>query len=444
MKPLLQVMEETFGKNDDFFILKEHLIDVPVVLVGFKSLIDLPKTLLSIQKSTESILLADKSFDQLLHWIGEVMENDSKEALSSIVEGKLIIHIENSRKYVLVEPVSLTLHRSIESPTNENVLQGPLTSFTEDIHTNIGIARKEVNSEKLQIRSYSVGTEGKKKLSLLYHEGYVDIDLVHKIVSHIEMNQEKELNNLQDLSRMMGFSSWMAISKFNTTELPQEARKSLTMGKVVLFVDNIPFALVLPGLFWDMFALESDRNYPLPIMVSLRSLRIIGVLTTLILPGLYVALVAVNPEVLRIELALSIAQSRDGVPYPALVEMILMLFILELILEASVRLPKSVGPTLTMVGGIILGQAVVDAKLVSNLLIIVLAATTIANSTVVGFQNSLSIRLFKYLIAVLASIYGVLGILAGIVLVSTYLASLSTFGIPYLDLKLTKEETKNG
>ncbi|WP_279326186.1 spore germination protein [Bacillus litorisediminis] len=155
-------------------------------------------------------------------------------------------------------------------------------------------------------------------------------------------------------------------------------------------------------------------------------------------------MVSVNPEVLRIELALSVAQSREGVPYPALVEIIMLLIILELIMEASVRLPKSIGPTITMVGGIILGQAAVEAKLVSNLLIIILAATTIANSTVVGFQNSNSIRLFKYLIVLMASMFGILGILAGIFIICTYLASVKTFGIPFINLSSSKGEMNSG
>ena len=442
MKSLLREMKDTFGKNDDFFILKEHFVNAPVVFLGFKSLIDLPKTLNSIQKNMDSIFQSDKTFDQLMHWIGEVKVNDTKEALSAIVEGKLVILLQDDKdqKYVIVEPISQVLNRSIESPTNENVLQGPLSSFIEDINTNIGIIRKQTNSERLQIRSYSVGTDRKKTLSVLYFENNANIDLLQKIVKHIESNLEKEINNVQDLSKMMGFSPWLAVNKFNMTELPQEASKFLVMGRIIMFVDRIPFALVLPGLFWDMFAIENDRNFPVPLMLVFRSLRIIGYLMTLILPGLYVALVAVNPEVLRIELALSVAQSRDGVPYPALVEMILMLVILELIMEASVRLPKSIGPTLTMVGGIIIGQAVVEAKLVSNLLIIVLAATTIANSTLVGFQNTLSTRLFKYIIAILASIYGILGIMGGLVLTCTYLAGLTTFGVPYLYFNMKKEE----
>jgi hypothetical protein len=193
-----------------------------------------------------------------------------------------------------------------------------------------------------------------------------------------------------------------------------------------------------------MFAIENDRNFPLPIMFAIRIIRIIGILVTLISPGLYVALVSVNPEVLQIQLALSVAQSREGVPYPALVEIILMLVILELILEASVRLPKSIGPTITMVGGIILGQAAVEAKLVSNLLIIILAATTIANSTIVGFQNAVSIRLFKYAIVLLAAIFGILGLVAGLVFIGAYLASLNTYGKSYLYLNVKGNESNGG
>jgi hypothetical protein len=195
----------------------------------------------------------------------------------------------------------------------------------------------------------------------------------------------------------------------------------------------------------DMFCLKDDHNYPLPFMYLIRVLRIIGVLIATIIPGLYVALVSVNPEVLRLQLAISIANSRQDVPYPAFVETILLLIVLELILEASVRLPKSVGPTITMVGGIILGQAAVSAKLVSNLLIIVLAGTTIASSTVVGFQNSVAIRGFKYLLIILSAIYGMLGLLAGIVVICAYMGHQKSMGIPYLSLPtLNQKDEQNG
>lgn len=268
----------------------------------------------------------------------------------------------------------------------------------------------------------------------------MDKELVENINSLIEKNKSMDISNLQSMSKMLGFSSWDTVSKFNTTELPFHASQFLKKGRVVILVDQLPFALILPNLLWDMFIVESDRNFPFPIMITISCLRVIGALIALISPGMYVALVAVNPEALQIELALSVAQSREGVPYPALVEVIIMLVVLELILEASIRLPKSVGPTITMVGGIILGQAVVEAKLVSNLLIIILAATTIANSTLVGAQSSLSIRSFKYINVILSSLFGVLGLVVGLVFISSYLASLTTFGKSYLYLNIGRKE----
>ncbi|AND38373.1 MULTISPECIES: spore germination protein [Cytobacillus] len=432
------------GNNGDFHLQRDYLADAAVMLMGFNTLIDFIKTRTVLHKHAESILSQNQPSEDLWRAIGEVIEGDVRKAISSIYEGKLIIHFENTSRFIIMEPVPAMLDRSIDTPTNENVIKGALDSFTEGIDANIGIVRKLVNSEEIRIDSFSAGHSRKNKLSLLYIDGQADMDLVNSIRDNIKKNIQMEACDLQGLAKMLGFPSWNAISKFNTTELPHHAVQNLRKGKVVLFVDRLPFALILPSLFWDMFAIENDRNFPLPLMLAIRLIRIIGILITLITPGLYVALVSVNPEVLQLQLALSVAQSREGVPYPALVEIFFMLLILELILEASVRLPKSIGPTITMVGGIILGQAAVEAKLVSNLLIIILAATTIANSTIVGFQNSVSIRLFKYAIVVLAAIFGILGLVAGLVFVGAYLASLNTYGKSYLYLNLKGNESNGG
>ncbi|MCF6410210.1 spore germination protein [Pseudalkalibacillus salsuginis] len=444
MDPFIKELKEKFVHSDDLFLHEEEILDVPVLLVGFKSLIDFTKTKVTLQKYIDTAISSQKTIGELLNEIGEVKEKDLEEAVSSIMTGKLLIISNSHRKYAVIEPFHNMLNRAIEPPTNENILQGSLSSFNEDIKTNIGLIRKQINASNIRAEFFSVGSEQKTKLSMLYFEGQADKKLVEKIRSSFEKNQDREINNLQNLAKSLGFSGWSVISKVNTTELPSETVAFLRKGRVALFVDRYPFALILPCFLWDMFTLENDRNYPIPLMASIRLVRIFGILISLLIPALYVALVAVNPEVLRIELALSIAQSREAIPYPALVEILLMLIILELIIEASVRLPSSIGPTITMVGGIILGQAVVEAKLVSTLLIIILAATTIANSTLVGIQNSLAVRLFKYVLVILASIYGVLGILGGIVLISAYLASIETFGISYLNLNYAKEGTKNG
>ncbi|WP_243300110.1 spore germination protein [Bacillus litorisediminis] len=440
----LQEIKAKIGGNDDFFLIEQQYHHLYIVLIGLKSMIDLPKTTLIIKEYIENGFITNTPIEQHLDSLGENINLDSAKAISSILEGNLIVFVNPCSKFVKVNPISRSLTRSIESPTNENVLQGPLSSFNEDIITNIGLIRKQFVSENLQVTSFSIGDQHKTNLSVVYDKNQAEKSLVQRLMNQIKPNEKKELNNLQDLIKILGLPSWSIVFQFNTTENVQATGKALSKGKLVLLVDRMPFALIVPSTFWDMFTSENDRNYPYIIMVGIRVIRILGVLITLIMPGLYVALVSVNPEVLRIELALSVGQSREGVPYPALVEIIMLLIILELIMEASVRLPKSIGPTITMVGGIILGQAAVEAKLVSNLLIIILAATTIANSTVVGFQNSNSIRLFKYLIVLMASMFGILGILAGIFIICTYLASVKTFGIPFINLSSSKGEMNSG
>nr|WP_231618418.1 spore germination protein [Fictibacillus sp. 23RED33] len=435
----LNEIKNSFINTDDFFEIKLEIEGVQLIFLGLRSLIDVGKTTIDFKSQFLTQGLCRDDFIKSLK-DSATLENSESNYASKVLGGKLIVWFMLDKEYVIVtESSPKTLTRNIEQPTNENVLQGTLSSFIEDININIGLIRKQIVTEDLHVRSFTVGKKQSRMISLLYVNGQVSNDLLHRAIDQINKNKERIVQNMQDVNRIISISPWSLVTQYKTTEVTHEAAKAISQGKLVLFVDQIPFAFILPSVLWDMFANENDNNYTYPLMIAIRSLRVIGFLLTLIVPGLYVALVSVNPEVLRIELALSIAQSREGVPYPAIVELIIMLVILELIIEASVRLPKSVGPTITMVGGIILGQAAVEAQLVSNLLIIILAATTIANSTIIGFQNSLSIRLFKYMIIILASIFGVLGIMAGLFLVCLYFSSISTLGIPFVNTNLSKE-----
>lgn len=444
MKSIFLFLKDSLVHHDDIFMTEHMYGNKSVVIIGLKSLIDISRTNQAIQQQLlETNLSANASLEQLQE-IGEKI-TDKEQAMTAIFEGNLLIYLGKESEYLLrVIPINKEIQRAIESPSNETILQGSHYAFNEDRDVNIGIIRKEIISDKLKVKNISIGQEITRGVSLVYYETKADQHIVGKVVQLLEQNTSKGFNNIQELMQLLGLPRLSIISQVHTTELPQEASSALLKGKIILFVDRIPFALILPSVIGDMFMLENDRNYTYPLMIAIRLLRIIAFLVTLILPGLYVALVSVNPEVLRIELALSVAQSRNGVPYPAFIEIMIMLIILELILEASVRLPKSVGPTITMVGGIILGQAVVEAKLVSNLLIIILAAVTIANSSIVGVQNSASIRIFKYIVLIFSASFGVLGILVGLFFVCSYLASINTFGVPYLNINFSKDDLKNG
>jgi len=162
MDRLVEEIQSVLGNNEDFVQSRDYLADTSVILLGFSTLVDFTKTKMTLQKHSESFISQDRSSDDLWCAIGKLIEGDVKKAISSIYVGKLVIIIENTSRFIIMDPVSKILDRSIESPSNENVIQGPLNSFTENIDINIGIVRKQVNSNELHLKTYSTGHNVKK------------------------------------------------------------------------------------------------------------------------------------------------------------------------------------------------------------------------------------------------------------------------------------------
>ncbi|MFC7391462.1 spore germination protein [Scopulibacillus cellulosilyticus] len=438
MGNLIQEIQEKFIHNDDFFIQKEKFGNTVLHLIGFKTLVDLDQSKLYIQQIARS----STSVHNLLNNLSETLDANLEYITKALLKGKLVIIVGNGKHNAVIEPVSLNLKRIIDEPKSESPILASLDAFVEDIKANVGLIRKWLNTDRLCHYSYEVGKLQKRKISMLYINGCAQSSLVERVDQQLK-NIQSDIETIDDLNRCLGYGKRYIVSHLYSTELPNQAVHYLKRNRIVIFLDNHPYALVFPQLIWDMFSLASDRNFPFMLALMLRSIRVIGAVTTLTLPALYVALISVNPEVLKIDFALFVAKSRQGVPYPALLETILMVFLVDLVLEAIVRLPKSVGPAVTMVGGVILGQAVVEAKLVSNLLIIVITAIVIAGSTIVGMQNSIYIRLLRYPVLILASIYGIFGAFIGVTFIGIYLTSLTSNGFPYTAFNLKqKGDTK--
>ncbi|TXK83735.1 spore germination protein [Paenibacillus sp. N3.4] len=282
------------------------------------------------------------------------------------------------------------------------------------------------------MKKFLVGTDNPCDVGLFYIESKANKEVVRGITAKLEQGKAQEGYNSQLLTKILGLSKYSLIPNYLTTELTAETFHNLMDGKVIIMIDHYPIALSFPVQLSDFWSLKIDENFPSIFMYFFRYIRILGLLIALFTPAIYVSIVSTNPEVLSFQLALAISESRQKVPYPALVETLMMLLILEMIIEAIIRLPKSIGPAITMVGGIVLGQAVVQAKLVSNLLIIILAATTIANLTLPGFLNTVSVRIMKYIILVLSAFYGILGILYGAIGLILYIAGITSFKVPFL------------
>lgn len=437
MLNLVEEIKTKFAEHDDFFIQEEQFNEVTVYLVGLSTLIDFTNSNLYIRQMAKM----SSSITELFTNLSDQLDVDAEQIIKGIVEGRLVL-ITESNHNVLLDPISHNLTRNIDQPKNESNILGPMDAFVENIDTNLGLLRKWLSSDRLCHSSYQVGELAKRRISMLYIKGKAPTALIEKVDQQLKQI-ELDIDTIDDLNKHFGQRKFNPVSYLFSTEIPNQAIDSLKKNRVVLFLDNYPYALVFPHLFLDMLSTVNDRNFPYGLSLMIRTLRGLGALATLILPALYVALTSVNPDVLKIDLAFFISESREGIPLTPIIETLTMVVIVDLIIEAIVRLPKSVGPAITMVGGIILGQAMVEAKLVSNLLVIVITAMLIASSAVVGVQNSLYIRALKYHILILASVYGIFGIFAGLTFVCIYLASLTSCGIPYVTFRIEgKGDTK--
>jgi Bacillus/Clostridium GerA spore germination protein len=434
MGAMVKEIKSKFSNQDDFFI-EEELIDKTLIyLMGFNTLIDLTKSNLYVRQMAAS----SASVKELFMNLSDKIDVDTEQIKNALLKGKLVIVSEKDNCNAIVDPVSRNLTRSIAEPQSESPLQSSVDAFVEDINTNIGLIRKRMNTDRLCHCSYEVGELESRNLSMLYIRGKVPDALIREIESQIK-DIDTDIDTVEDLNKYFGVRRVSLVSHVFQTELPNEAIHLLKQNRIVLFLDHYPFALVFPQTLWDMFNIASDRNYPSIIAYAIRTLRGVGAIVNILLPALYVSVVSVNPEALKIDLALFVSESRQGIPFPALIETIIMVVLVDLTLEAIVRLPKSVGPTITMVGGIILGQAMVEAKLVSQLLVIVITAIVISGSVVAGIQNSLYIRLLRYPILIIASIYGILGLFIGFLFTIVYLAGLKSNGIPYTTFHINRK-----
>ncbi|WP_186445572.1 spore germination protein [Paenibacillus cremeus] len=330
------------------------------------------------------------------------------------------------------------LSRAIASPENEFLPFAPAVTFMESLTTNIGLLRNAFNSKELKIEGFTFTGAATKEASLIYNAKRVDKELLDQVRSCLQKASDRDLQNGQDLIKVLGCNRMNLFPPFYKTEIPAQAIYSILKGRVLLMIDGEPVAYVLPLLFSDFIALEWDTQFPILIMLGLRSLRILSLLIALLTPGLYVALVSVNPEALRTELALSVASSRTGIPLPTFLEMLFLLIVSEITIESTQRLSKVIGATVTLTSGIVLGTAIVEAKLVSSLVIIVLSISATANFAFPNYINSLSIRLMRVGMIVPAGMFGVFGLFGSFIAICFYVCAIERFGVPFMSFLDTR------
>lgn len=353
---------------------------------------------------------------------------------------KLYHHIASGDTVLLVDGCAAALAagtrswqgRSIQTPENEVTVFGPKEGFTETLRLNTAMLRRRIKSHRFKMESFVLGSITQTDVVLCYIEGVAPGPLVSEIKDRLSKIEIDGVLDTGYLAEFITDDKYSLFSQTEHTEKPDRVCGQLLEGRAAIIVDGSPMAITLPVSF-PQYMISPEDYYVHYIPASLfRLLRLTAFMAALLLPSLYVAVISYHHEMIPTPLLLTIAATRQGVPFPAFVEALLLDLTFELLREAGLRLPRGVGPAVSIVGALIIGDAAVRAGLVSTPMVVVIAATGIASFVSPSYNAAIIIRIARFGFLIAAGLLGFLGIMVGLLLLALRMASLSSFGLPYL------------
>ncbi len=321
--------------------------------------------------------------------------------------------------------------RSVDTPTNEIIIKGPHEAFVENIRTNTSLVRRIVNNENLIIENLEVGKISKTKCAVCYMKNITNSSLVAEVKYRMNNIDIDSLLSSGQLEQLIEDTDMYGIPQILSTERPDKATKYLLQGRVVVIINGNPYCLIMPATLIDFLSSPEDTNLSTLFANFLKALRIIAVVLTLLLPGMYIAVTSFHQEILPTEILFSTLAAREQVPFPIIFELLIMDFSFELIREAGLRVPSPIGPTISIVGALILGDAAVNANIVSPILIIVVAITGISSFAIPDFSFGFHLRVYRFVFTLLGFTAGFLGIGLGIYVYICLICNIKSFGVQY-------------
>ncbi|CAH1222235.1 Spore germination protein A1 [Paenibacillus plantiphilus] len=354
---------------------------------------------------------------------------DSKELIIGILSGKAAIFFLQDAFLVDVFGVN---SRAISQSETETVITGPHDAFTEQAGTNLSLIRQRIKSSHLKVIKLSVGEITKTDVYVLYIKDIANMDYVNKAIERIKFIEVDALFDTNMLLQYIDDAPYSVFPQFLTSERPDAIGSKLIAGRIVGIVDGSPSAFSAPTSFFEYFSSSDDYYQRWMLGSASRLLRFIALIITLSFTALYVSITTYHYEMIPENLLLTLTESRSRVPFPPLYEALFMETTIELLREAGARLPTKIGQTIGIVGGIVIGQAAVQAGLTSNILIITVAASAIASFVTPAYVMSASIRLLRFGLILLAGIWGNFGLAAGVTAIVIHMSGLTSLGSSYL------------
>ncbi|KRE64687.1 spore germination protein [Paenibacillus sp. Soil750] len=358
--------------------------------------------------------------------------NDNVDTLTAdVFTGTLIIYLEKSKTFYSLE-IANAPKRNPEESASEVSVKGPRDGFTEDLTTNVALVRRRIKSATLCVEYFTVGRRSQTKVALLYVNDIANSDLIEEAKERLCKIDVDVLHNSSQLEVMLADSPISLFPLIDYIGRPDYVTESLMVGRFVFLADGSPNAIIAPVTFTEILKTPEDLYLPFQFVTLERLLRILGFIIGTLLPGFWVALSAFNIDQLPFSLVASAKVNRAGLPMPSTLEAFLVVSIFEVFREAGVRLPKSVGQTVAVVGGLIIGDMSVKAGLTSPIMIVVVSISTVASFMLINQNLNGTATIFRFYVLLMSCFFGIFGFILSVICIVFYMSGLESFGIPYL------------
>lgn len=437
---LVSALKQLMGDSPDIIYRTIAVGPVPGIVVYIEGMAE-PRHLIEAIFDSDAELRKTACSDraELLKLLSERVIQEGKldqtenveEASLYLMSGSSLLILDGSDTALCVGTETLK-QREVQEASSESVVRGPREGFTESLRNNTALIRRRIQNPLLRIREFRVGRATHTQLAVMYMEGKASPDVLRELydrLDHLQLETVLESNYIEEMIQDKRYSPFPTV--FNS-ERPDAIASALLEGRVAILLEGTPFVLVVPALFVQFFQSSEDYYQRGDFSSVIRLLRYICFTLALLTPALYIAITTFHQEMIPSNLLLSLIGQREGVPFPAFVEAVVMEVTFEILREAGIRLPKSIGQSVSIVGTLVIGQAAVEAGFVSAAMVIVVAVTAIANFALPAFNVGISIRLLRFGLMIMGASFGLYGIIIAMIMLGLHLCSLHSVGVPYM------------
>jgi spore germination protein KA len=440
LEELKEELSCQFGNTSDLKIEELKAGGTDALLFYIQTMVDA-----NVLKETIHNITAESSTDIRVKTIDDVkqmgkdyfggsgyeMVETPAEMIETMLDGSIVLAFKDVSRAISI-PVPTSDSRSVNEPSTQTVVRGPKDGFVENISVNVSLVRRRLKNSKLQFEEFTIGIDTNTTVIVCYMRDIADDGIVEEVRKRLKKINASAIFESGNIEELIADKTATLFPLALNTERPDAVAANMLEGKVAILVDGSPFVLVVPAVLVDFFSVSEDYYQHFMMGTFIRFIRYISFMIALLTPSLYVGILTFHHELLPTTLLLSVIAQREGVPFPAVIEVLLMEITFEILREAGVRMPRAVGQTVSIVGALVIGQAAAEAGIISNIMVIIVAITAIANFVSPTYSFANASRLLRFLLIITAAFLGLYGVLIVLVLMVAHLSSLRSFGVPYL------------